>query len=83
LRRIVIEPFFPKFVQSAEKKPEGGATGVTVYASVEKHWHHKTVELVFGIIKEVMGMGTFPPHPAVSLAFIMRKAYRQRCPPSK
>ena len=30
-------------VQTVEQKPEGGATGITVYAAVEKHSHHKTV----------------------------------------
>ena len=30
-------------VAAVEQKPEGGATGVTVYAAVEKHSHHKTV----------------------------------------
>ena len=30
-------------VAVVEQKPEGGATGVTVYAAVEKHSHHRTV----------------------------------------
>jgi hypothetical protein len=30
-------------VQAVERKPDGTATGVTVYAAVEKHSHHKTV----------------------------------------
>ena len=30
-------------VQTVEEKPEGTPTGVTVYAAVEKHSHHKTV----------------------------------------
>jgi hypothetical protein len=30
-------------VAAVEQKPEGGATGVTVYAAVEKHSHHKTI----------------------------------------
>jgi hypothetical protein len=30
-------------VQSVEQKPDGTASGVTVYAAVEKHSHHKTV----------------------------------------
>ena len=30
-------------VQAVEQKPDGTATGVTVYAAVEKHSHHKTV----------------------------------------
>ncbi len=30
-------------VQSVEEKPDGTASGVTVYAAVEKHSHHKTV----------------------------------------
>ena len=30
-------------VQAVEQTPEGVATGVTVYAAVEKHSHHKTV----------------------------------------
>ena len=29
-------------VQAVEPKPDGTATGVTVYAAVEKHSHHKT-----------------------------------------
>jgi transposase len=30
-------------VAAVEQKPEGGATGIIVYAAVEKHSHHKTV----------------------------------------
>ena len=30
-------------VRAVEQKPDGTATGVTVYAAVEKHSHHKTV----------------------------------------
>lgn len=30
-------------VQSVEQKPDGTSSGVTVYAAVEKHSHHKTV----------------------------------------
>ncbi len=30
-------------VKAVEQKPEGGPTGVTVYAAVEKHSHHQTV----------------------------------------
>jgi len=30
-------------VRAVEQKPEGGARGVTVYAAVEKHSHHKTI----------------------------------------
>jgi transposase len=30
-------------VQAVEQKPDGTATGVTVYAAVEKHSHHKTL----------------------------------------
>jgi hypothetical protein len=30
-------------VSAVEDRPEGGASGVTVYAAVEKHSHHKTV----------------------------------------
>ena len=30
-------------VAAVEQKPEGGATGLTVYAAVEKHSHHKTI----------------------------------------
>ncbi len=30
-------------VATVEQKPEGGPTGITVFAAVEKHSHHKTV----------------------------------------